>query len=259
MQMNAIITLTTVETVLFYDGRTIKIYHTELIKKKMKIWSKANIHAVSCSKWLGSLAQESSLLRKKKISSVPNPINTDLFAPYNQDECRKDFGLPLNKKLILFGAADISDPRKGARYLMEALHILDIRYEELVNEVELVIFGKTKDMDLSKYPYKVHKMSFINDTQQMIKLYNTADVFILPSLQDNLPNTVMEAQSCGIPVVSFSVGGVPEMIENNKNGFLTTMKDSDGLALSIYKALFHPDIKKIKENARNSVLNKLLK
>ncbi len=222
-------------------------------QKKMKVWSKANIHAVACSKWLGSLAQESSLLRRKKISSIPNPIDTNLFKPHNKEECRKELKLPLDKKLILFGAADISDPRKGARYLMEALHILDIRHPEIVNDVELVIFGKTKDMDLSKYPYKVHKMNFINNNDQMIKLYNTADAFILPSLQDNLPNTVMEAQSCGIPVVSFRVGGVPEMIDNNKNGFLTTMKDSDGLALSIHKALFHSNIKSIKENARNSV------
>ncbi len=223
-------------------------------EKKMKIWSDAKIHAVSCSRWLGSLAQESSLLRRKKISSIPNPIDTNLFKPLKKDECCKELNLPIDKKLILFGAADISDPRKGSRYLMEALHILDIRYPELEKQVELVIFGKTKDMDLSKYPYKVHKMSFINNIDHIIKLYNSADVFILPSLQDNLPNTVMEAQACGIPVVSFSVGGVPEMIENNKNGFLTTMKDSDGLAMSIHKALFHPDINSIKNNARNSVV-----
>ncbi len=223
-------------------------------EKKMKIWHNANIHTVSCSKWLGSLAQESSLLRRKKISSIPNPIDTSIFTPKNQAECRKELGLPLNKKLILFGAADISDPRKGARYLMEALHILDISYENLVAEVELIIFGKTKNTDLSKYPYKVHAMNYINGIEQMVKLYNCADVFILPSLQDNLPNTVMEAQSCGLPVVSFSVGGVPEMIENHKNGYLTTMKDSDGLAKCIYKALYHSDIKTLKDNARNYVI-----
>ncbi|MCW3806757.1 glycosyltransferase [Plebeiibacterium marinum] len=228
---------------------------SKIHEKKYNIWNQANIHAVSCSKWLGSLAQESSLLRRKKIYSIPNPIDTNVFAPMNMDECRKEMGLPLNRKLLLFGAANISDPRKGARYLMEALHILDIRYPELSDKIELIIFGKSKDIDFNKYPYKVHSLNYIDGTEQMVKLYNCADAFVLPSLQDNLPNTVMEAQSCGIPVVSFRVGGVPEMIENKKNGFLTTMKDSDGLALGIYEALFNTDPKAVKENARNFVLS----
>ncbi|MCW3788630.1 glycosyltransferase family 4 protein [Plebeiibacterium sediminum] len=224
-------------------------------QKKMEIWKDANIHPVSCSKWLGTLAQESSLLKFKKVSSIPNPINTEEFEPKNMQECRTQFGLPLDKKLILFGAADISDPRKGANYLMKALQILNTEHPHLKNDIELVIFGKTKDSDLSQYPFKVHAMNFISGTSDMVNLYNSADVFILPSLQDNLPNTVMEAQACGIPVVSFNIGGVPEMIDDNNTGFLTPIKDSDALASNIHKALFECDTPTIKNNARKFVLD----
>jgi glycosyltransferase involved in cell wall biosynthesis len=223
--------------------------------KKAKIWENANIHAVSCSKWLGSLAQESSLLRRKKISSIPNPIDTDIFAPKDKMQCRKELGLPMDKKLLLFGAAKISDPRKGVRYLMEAVEILDIKYPELKKEMELVIFGKNDEKELRKFPYKVHPLSFISSTEQMVKLYNSADAFVLPSLQDNLPNTVMESLSCGVPVVSFSVGGVPEMIEHQKNGFLAHKKNSEELAKGIYHILFHPKPETLKSNARDFVLN----
>ncbi len=224
-------------------------------QKKMEIWNNANIHPVSCSKWLGTLAQTSSLLKSKTVSSIPNPINTSQFAPKNMQDCRNNFGLPLDKKLVLFGAADISDPRKGANYLMDALHIINKKHPQLSDDIELVIFGKTKDLDLSQYPYKVHAMNFISGINEMVQLYNSADVFILPSLQDNLPNTVMEAQSCGIPVVSFNVGGVPEMIVDNKTGFLTTLKDSDALANNIHKALFECDTQLFKKNARVFVVD----
>ena len=224
-------------------------------QKKMEIWNKANIHPVSCSKWLGTLAQSSSLLKSKKVSSIPNPIDTDQFEPKNMQDCRNYFGLPLDKKLVLFGAADISDPRKGANYLMDALHILNKNHPQLSDNIELVIFGKTKDLDHSQYPYKVHAMNFISGTSEMVQLYNSADVFILPSLQDNLPNTVMEALACGIPVVGFNVGGVPEMIEDNKTGFLAPIKDSNALANNIHKTLFECEAQSLRKNARNYVVN----
>jgi glycosyltransferase involved in cell wall biosynthesis len=223
-------------------------------QKKYAIWNKANIYPVSCSQWLGDLAKQSSLLKNKVVNSIPNPIETDLFAPENQKQCRKELGLPLHKKLLLFGAAKVTDPRKGANYFMEAIHILNEKYPELKNQVELVIFGKATEEELQNFPLTTHPMNFISSAQQMVKLYNAADAFVLPSLEDNLPNTVMEALSCGVPVVSFNVGGVPEMVQHKKNGYLATVKNSHELANGLYEILYHPQPDILKENARSFVL-----
>lgn len=223
-------------------------------QKKYAIWNKANMYPVSCSQWLGALAKQSSLLKNKVVNSIPNPIETDLFAPEDQLACRKELGLPLHKKLLLFGAAKVTDPRKGATYFMEAIHLLNKKYPELKDQVELVIFGKATQEELQKFPLTIHPMNFISSTQQMVKLYNAADAFVLPSLEDNLPNTVMEALSCGVPVVSFNVGGVPEMVKHHENGYLAAAKNSHELANGIFEILFHAQPEQLKENARSFVL-----
>jgi glycosyltransferase involved in cell wall biosynthesis len=227
----------------------------DIHKQKRTIWKQAKIHAVSCSKWLKSLAMESSLLRQKEISSIPNPINTDLFSPNPQNVCRERFGLPLEKKLLLFGAANITDPRKGGKYLVDALNKLHLQYPDLKSQLELVVFGKYKKKDMSNIPFKTHNLNFITKGEDLVSLYNAADVFVLPSLQDNLPNTVMESLACGTPVVSFRVGGVPEMVNHKKNGYLAKAKNSDSLAKGIYKILFKVNIEDYKNNARQFALD----
>ncbi len=225
-------------------------------KKKKKIWKQANITAVSCSKWLGSLARESSLLRNHRIHSIPNPIDTNLFKPLVQSKCRDELGLPKNKKLILFGAANVNDPRKGIIFLIRALEMLDVQHPNLSDEVELVVFGKCKKSSFETLPYKIHSLKFISDVHDIVKVYNAANVFVLPSLQDNLPNTVMEAMSCGVPVVSFRIGGVPEMVAHGENGFLADVKNSYHLAEGIYEIISHKNPNQLRELNRNLVLER---
>jgi glycosyltransferase involved in cell wall biosynthesis len=155
----------------------------------------------------------------------------------NKEQCRKDLGLPTDKKLILFGAAKISDVRKGFRYLNEALQILKDNFPELSKEIELVVFGKINKKTQKRFAFNTHTLKFISDPRMLVKLYNAADAFILPSLQDNLPNTVVESMCCGTPVVGFRIGGVPEMIEHMKTGYLAEVKNSLSLANGIYNML----------------------
>ncbi len=95
-----------------------------------------------------------------------------------------------------------------------------------------------KELDDIGTSFNVHPMNFISDTGMLVKLYNAADTFVLPSLQDNLPNTVVESQACGTPVVGFRIGGVPEMVEHGKTGFLAEAKNSLSLANGIYSMMF---------------------
>jgi glycosyltransferase involved in cell wall biosynthesis len=222
---------------------------------KKRLYRNVLIHPVACSKWLRASSSESSLFRDKEVSSIPNPIDTELFKPMDKTECRKDLSLPTDKKLLLFGAANVSDLRKGARYLFEALDILIESFPVFKENVEIVVFGKISQGSMDSLPVTIHRMNFISDVSDIVKLYNASDIFVLPSLQDNLPNTVMESMACGTPVVGFRIGGVPEMIEHKYSGFLAEGRNALSLATGIYETLFLLDIEEISRNARQKVLN----
>ncbi|HEY5570085.1 MAG TPA: glycosyltransferase, partial [Bacteroidales bacterium] len=90
--------------------------------------------------------------------------------------------------------------------------------------------------------------------QEMIQLYNTADLYITSSLEENLPNTIMEAMSCGIPCAGFNIGGIPEMIDHLENGYVAGYKSADDLAEGIHQLLHHTDFSQLKQKARNKVI-----
>lgn len=208
-------------------------------RQKRELYKKMNISVVSCSQWLDSLAKSSALFHKKPCFNIPNPIDTDVFHPLDKRVCRKELGLPTDKRLLLFGAAKVTDIRKGFRFLMEALSIISDNFPAVAKSIELVVFGKAcAELRAQNAGFKIHEMNFINDTATLVRLYNAADAFILPSLQDNLPNTVVESQACGTPVVGFRIGGVPEMVEHKKTGFLAEAKNSLSLANGIYSMMF---------------------
>ncbi len=226
-----------------------------LFAQKRKIYGDSNLSIVTCSKWLRTLSQESKLLRRKDFYNIPNPIDTDLYKPGNKEKARLNLGLPTNKKLILFGADDLNDPRKGFRYLIEALSILGENFPAILDSTELVSFGKINKQIVKHLPFKLHSFKYVVDPQKLVDIYNAADCYVLPSLQDNLPNTIMESMACGTPVVGFSIGGVPEMVTHNESGYLAEVKNSLSLATGIYHTLFVGDISQLENNARMSAVS----
>ena len=225
----------------------------QIFAMKRKIYNSTPMSIVACSKWLRGLAKESKLFRYKQTYAIPNPIDTDFYRPLDNIEARARLGLPEDKKLILFGAANVNDPRKGMRYFIEALNILNDHYPNANEEVELVVFGKMKDNVLKKLPFKVHAFNFVSDPEVLVSLYNSANIFALPSLQDNLPNTVMEALACGTPVVGFSIGGVPEMVSHQESGYLAEVKNAMSLADGLYDSLFVANLEDYANAARKKV------
>ena len=222
--------------------------------QKKKIYNNASLNIVACSKWLRSLSSESSLFLNSKVTNIPNAIDTNQFRPLDKDECRRELGLPSDKKLVLFGAANLLDARKGFRYLIEALNIIKENFPTLSAKIELIVFGKLKEDISRQLPFAIHNMKFISDTEKLVKIYNSADVFLLPSLQDNLPNTVMESMACQTPVVGFRIGGVPEMIVHEKTGFLAEARNSLSLATGLYETLFLNDTDQMGLAARERAL-----
>lgn len=224
----------------------------DIWRNKSHIFNKnTRVTFSACSNWLKEVAQSSAMTKNIPVVTIPNPIDTEVFSPQEKAEIRKRFGIDVNKKIILFGASNINEERKGLKYLIASLNLLIKEYTE--NDIEVVIFGKSKGFDESLIPLKVYNMGSVNTELELSVIYNLADVFVLPSLEDNLPNMVMEALSCGIPSVTFNTGGLPDLIEHQYNGYLAEYKSSEDLKNGILWAL--ENRKALSDNARKKVLS----
>jgi len=179
-----------------------------------------NLHIITCSDWLGKRAKQSSILGSHSIQTIPNAIDTEFFSPNDAT----GLGLDANKKYVLFVAMRVNAPAKGFHLLKEALHYLDAATTEL-----LIVGGEMTE----ELPLKSHNFGQISDPAKMRDIYAAADVFVTPSLEENLPNTIMEAMACGTTCVGFEVGGIPEMIKHEVTGYVAQAFDPKDLAKGI--------------------------
>lgn len=202
--------------------------------KKSDIYSRnKNITFIACSNWMREMAEKSSLLKAFEIVTIPNAINTETFSRQDKIVSRRKWGVPENSKVILFGAANINHARKGIKYLVEALHVLKEISETKNQPIHVVIFGKSKNFDFNQIPFPVTSLPVLKSETDLAEVYSLADVFVLPSLEDNLPNMVMEALSCSTPVAAFNSGGISDMIDHEKNGYLADFMSVRDLAKGI--------------------------
>ncbi|WP_316813474.1 glycosyltransferase family 4 protein [Pedobacter heparinus] len=230
------------------------ISHAGWLHKENLYTAAQQLSFVTCSQWLASVARQSSLIKAFPIQAIPNPIDTEVYSPQDPAVARAKWNISPDVKIILFGAANIGDRRKGISYLVEGLQYLRQNYDLPVS-VEIVIFGKNKHFKASQLPFPVHELNTIRSQQDLTELYSLADVFVMPSIEDNLPNTVMESMACGTPVVAFNTGGLPEMIDHQQNGYLAKFKSASDLAHGIQKMLCSDQAAEIALQARNKVLH----
>ena len=203
-----------------------------LWQRKAKSWQDINLTIVTPSRWLAQRAAESSLFKGLRIKVIANGLDTQRYQPLEQKLARKIVGLPLDKKIILFGAVSASSNyRKGYHLLMPALQKL--KYDPMQQQMELVVFGASQPKDPPDFGIEARYLGRFNDDISIALLYSAADVFVAPSIQDNLPNTVMEALACGTPCVAFNIGGMPDLIDHQQNGYLATAYDPEDLARGI--------------------------
>ncbi|MGD8766117.1 MAG: glycosyltransferase, partial [Desulfobacteraceae bacterium] len=205
---------------------------------KFSAYRRLNLNIVTPSKWLGQCASESKLLSDFPVSEIPYGFSLDTFIPYPKSEIRKAINIPESAKVILFGAASIDNSRKGLSYLLEALNAIPQSGE--YNILVLTFGGVPEEFRIdSKHP--ISHLGPFADENKLAYVYSAADVFVIPSLEDNLPNTVVESMACGTPVVGFDVGGIPDMIDHRKNGFLARPGDVGSLIEGIDWAIFSSD------------------
>ena len=215
--------------------------------------NRISLKYVGCSRWLADVAKKSGMMQQCEILSAPNPIDTDVYRPMDKEDAKKHFGIDPSKKVILCGADNFSDERKGYRFLIEALHYINSNNNQYNNRITLLVFGKGNIKPFKELPYEVVQAGYIKTDADLATLYSAGDVYVSPSLEDNLPNTIMEALACGTPCAAFAIGGVPEMVEDGVNGRLAKAQDHKELGESVIKILFAYDAIKMSQNARRKV------
>jgi glycosyltransferase involved in cell wall biosynthesis len=193
-------------------------------------------------------AKRSALLKGQKITNIPNPIDTHIYKRGDKQEARKRLGLPLDKKLILFASQRVTNENKGMSYLMEACRLLTD-----IPQLGVVILGGHAEEVVPQLPLEAFPLGYVNDEQRIVDVYQASDVFVLPSLSENLPNTIMEAMACGVPCVGFKVGGIPEEIDHRRNGYVAEYRSAEDLAQGIRWILTEADYASLSQNAVHKV------
>jgi glycosyltransferase involved in cell wall biosynthesis len=216
-----------------------------------------NIVAVSPSKWLATCARASVVFRESRVETIANSVETDVFAPVNQIEARIRLNLPPQKTYLLCGADHGGEIRKGYRVLVEALRYCmsdpEFRRKVRENEIGLLCFGNPGPK-MAAFPIPVHSFGYLESDEMMAQIYSAADLFLLPSLEDNLPNTMLESMSCGTPVIGFDIGGIPELVINGVTGGLVPPYDPQLFGEAVLSWLARPAIRHaVRQNCRRLI------
>lgn len=222
-------------------------YSRKLMQKKTSIFQWLDITVVAPSRWLADMARRSSLMAGRRIEVIPNGLDTEVFAPMPRQVARERLGIRSQGPVLLFGAQSVTDPRKGWDLLCDAL----VGFGQ---PCTLLVFGEG-NVSIERAPYiEVRDLGRLTDDSSLAMVYSAADLFVCPSREDNLPNTVAEAMACGTPCAAFEVNGLPDMIDHRANGWLAKPFDSADLAKGIRWLADHPQPDRLRDAAREKAL-----
>ncbi len=227
-----------------------------VLKKKHMLFSD-KIKFTTPSEWLARIARTSSLMKDADIRVIPNPIDTGFFRPFSDEERlaeRQRLDIAPGRAVLLFVAMNVAEERKGYSFLKTALE--KIRSQRPEFQADMLVLGKCDAAVLAELPFPARPLGLVKEAAEMRRFYALADCFIIPTLEDNLPNTVMESLSCGTPVVGFKTGGIPEMVGHLESGFLAEQRNAEELAAGILY-LFEEKgrLEKVRDVARRKAVN----
>lgn len=205
-------------------------------KRKFRNFQEMDLSIVAPSRWMANLARTSSLLEGASIEVIPNAIDTQTFRPMLRERARKILGLPSCAFLILFGAiGGVTDQNKGADILADALRLVSAKHRK--DEIVVLLFGGGGPVPPGLFPVRHLHLGMIADNERLRTLYSAADITVVPSRSENLPNVVLESMACGTVCTGFEIGGLPDMIDHGENGFLAKPFHPGSLAEGILWAV----------------------
>jgi glycosyltransferase involved in cell wall biosynthesis len=197
-----------------------------LWRMKRRVYAESRMTIVAPSRWLEGLARRSPLLNRFPIARIPNGLDTAVFRPRPKGEARKRFGLSGDGPVVMFSASSVQVERKGGRLLEQALG----RLAQAVSGVRLLVVGDGADSWQAFSPMAMTAAGYLDRDEDLAAAYSAADLFVLPTLADNLPNGILESMACGTPAVSFDVGGVSDAVRHLETGYLARPQDAGDLA-----------------------------
>ncbi|RKD20122.1 glycosyl transferase family 1 [Pelobium manganitolerans] len=224
-------------------------------ERKNKAYAKLQATFISPSNWLGSAAKNSGLLKHKAVFTIPNTLETDVFKPQDKQQAKLALGLSPGDFVLLSGfMPSKKDAHKGTSYLVNAIDLWLQKRPDLVSKVTLIVFGNKKNQLPPPFKIPVKFLGTIHQDEVLAQAYAAADAFLTTSLDDNLPNTVMESLACGTPVISFTTGGIPDMVKHQENGYLAKYKDATDFMQGLEWIFTHPNKPQLNQNARDTVV-----
>jgi glycosyltransferase involved in cell wall biosynthesis len=206
--------------------------------RKQRVFSQlspSKLHFVSPSHWLATEVKRSALLNRFSVSVIPNGVDTTEFAPRSKQCARELLGIPQNARVLLFVAETVDNQRKGFKTLIQALE----RCGNSIPDLVLLSMGQEVPQTTLRFPWL--QVGSVNNDRFLSMVYSAADLFAICSIQDNLPNTVLEAMACGVPVVGHAVGGIPDMVREGTTGTLVPVGDIDALSSEISALFANPE------------------
>lgn len=212
---------------------------TDLSFKQLAIKQRAitgvRLHIVTPSRWMADKVRRSSLMRHVEVDIIRNPIDTHKFSPRDKREARRALGVPLEARCVLHVAHSLTSKAKGCDEFLGTL----ARLRDVPGLLGLA--GGRGAIDTTSIGVPVRSLGYLNDTEQLQLAYSAADVFVMPSHVENLPQTIVEALACGTPTVAFSVGGIPELLQEGQTGFTVPLRDVEQMANRVRWLLDHPE------------------
>jgi len=198
-------------------------------RRKYNHWKHISVQIISPSQWMFKRAGRSSLFQKNPVKTIPNGLDLNIYKPLDPETAKDAWKLPRTQKTILFGAANaLNDRVKGFIFLLPALRTLNSSFTQ--GDISVCVFGASAPKTRLDAGFEIHYKGILHDDTSLALLYSAADVFVMPSKQENLPYTVMEAMACGTPCVAFDVGGISDLIDHKINGYLARPFDTNDLA-----------------------------
>lgn len=240
---------------LLIDASDNDISH-KIWQQKRKAYDVLDFAIAAPSSWMQASVKNSSLMQGKAVFQLPNTLETNIFKPADKKQAKTKAGLPTDKFIFLSGfMPSRKDLHKGTQYLLESLELLKQRLGADADKVELVIFGNRETEGVPDFPFKTSFLGTINNDEQLAQCYAAADTFLIPSLEDNLPYTVMESLACGTPVIAFTTGGIPDMVQHEYNGYLATYRSAESFAGGMEWIIKHPEKEQLDKQARQAVMD----
>lgn len=200
-----------------------------IMKAKRKVFL-SNIVMIGPSRWISERMKESSLFCNSMVQTIPNALNCEKYLVKDRRSIREKYGIDANQKVIMVGAYSMASPYKGYSYFLEILKKLSMN--SYLDKLLVITFGNIDDTEIYDGIETKH-FGYIENEDKMVELYNLADVFLLTSVNENLPTVVMESMACGTPVATFDVGGVRDMVDHKKDGYVARKFDVEDLVEGI--------------------------